>query len=141
MADLVLADTGPLVAFLDRNDPYHLWACERIREFTGPLLTCEAVLSECAHLTERADPGNQQLMTLLRLGGLRLTYSLRPDLEAVATQMAKYRDVPMSLADACLVRMSELHDRARVFTLDSDFKRYRRHGRQAIPLIIPGPTR
>jgi predicted nucleic acid-binding protein len=66
---------------------------------------------------------------------------LRPDLEAVATQMAKHRDVPMSLADACLVRMSELHDRARVFTLDSDFKRYRRHGRQAIPLIIPGPTR
>lgn len=137
MADLVLADTGPLVAFLGRNDPYHLWACERMREFTGPLFSCEAVLSECAHLTERADPGNQQLMTLLRLGGLRLTYSLRPDLEAVATYMAKYRDFPMSLADACLVRMSELHSGCRVFTLDSDFKRYRRHGRQTIPLICP----
>jgi hypothetical protein len=43
----------------------------------------------------------------------------------------------MSLADACLVRMSELHDNARIFTLDSGFKLYRRHSRQAIPLIFP----
>lgn len=137
MADPVLADSGPLVAFLDRNDPFHAWACVTMRKLEGPLLTCEAVLSECAHLTERVDVGNQQLMTLLRLGGLRIAYSMRPDLEAIATLMAKYHDVPMSLADACLVRMSELHDRARIITLDSDFRLYRRHSRHSIPLIIP----
>ncbi len=137
MADLVLADSGPLVAFLDRNDPFHAWACATMRELEGPLLTFEAVISECAHLTEHIDIGNEQLMGLLRLGGLRLAYSVRPDLEALATLMRKYHDIPMSLADACLVRMSELHDRARVFTLDAEFKLYRRHGRQAIPLIAP----
>ena len=137
MADLVLADSGPLVAFLDRNDPFHDWACTRVRELDEPMFTCEAVVSECAHLTERSDFGNQRLMTVLRAGGLRLVFDLKHQLDPVARLMAKYHDLPMSLADACLVRISELHDRARVFTLDADFKLYRRHGRQAIPLIIP----
>jgi predicted nucleic acid-binding protein len=133
MADLVLADAGPLVAFLDRNDPAYAWSCAQIRGFTGPMFTCEAVLSECAHLTEHSDPGNQQLLALLRTGGLRISYTLKHDFDAVGTLMAKYSDV----ANACLVRMTELHDRARVFTLDSDFRRYRRHSRQTIPLISP----
>jgi predicted nucleic acid-binding protein len=137
MADPVLADSGPLVAFLDRNDPFHDWACGIMRSLEGPLITCEAVISECAHLTERIDFGNQQLMTMLRLGGLRLAYSLKPDLEAVAALMAKYQDIPMSLADACLVRMSEQSEGVRLFTIDSDFKFYRRRGRHAIPLIVP----
>jgi len=137
MADPVLADAGPLVAFLDRNDPAYAWSCAQIRSFSGPMFTCEAVLSECAHLTEHSNPGNQQLLALLRTGGLRISYTLKHDFDAVAALMAKYSDVPMSLADACLVRMTELHDRARVFTLDSDFKRYRRHSRQTIPLITP----
>lgn len=51
--------------------------------------------------------------------------------------MRRYADVPMSLADACLVRMSELSDDASVLTLDSDFRIYRRLGRQAIPLLTP----
>ena len=137
MADPVLADSGPLVAFLDRNDPFHAWACTVIRELDRPLLSCEAVLSECAHLTKGVDIGNQKLMALVRSGGLRLAFDLRTHLDPVATLMGKYHDVPMSLADACLVRMSELHDNARIFTLDSDFKLYRRHSRQAIPLIFP----
>ncbi len=139
MADLVLADSGPLVAFLDRNDPFHDWACTQIRDLTEPLSTCEAVLSECAHLTESLDPGNQRLMALPRAGGLRVAFDLKHHVEAIAFLLAKYHDVPMSLADACLVRLTELHDGARVFTLDSDFKLYRRHRRLAIPLIFP-PT-
>lgn len=108
-----------------------------MRSFGSPMLTCEAVISECGHLTEQSDPGNQKLLTMLRAGGLRIAFDLENDLAAISALMAKYHDTPMSLADACLVRMSELHDRARVFTLDSDFKRYRRHGRQTIPLIFP----
>ncbi|HNG34544.1 MAG TPA: pilus assembly protein, partial [Blastocatellia bacterium] len=56
---------------------------------------------------------------------------------AVSKLLEKYADVPMSFADACLVRMSELYPDSAVFTLDSDFKIYRRNGRQAIPLIFP----
>ncbi|MND09493.1 hypothetical protein D3C83_328720 [compost metagenome] len=55
----------------------------------------------------------------------------------MARLVAKYREIPMAVADACLVRMAELRTDARVFTIDSDFKIYRRHGRQAIPLIFP----
>ena len=135
----VLADTGPLVAFLDRNDPGHAWACAQFQRFTAPVLTCEAVLSEAAHLTIHIDPGARRLIDLLRADGLRLAFDLNDHLEAVAALLAKYHDVPMSLADACLVRMSELHDGARIFTIDSDFKLYRRHSRQAIPLIYPAP--
>ena len=135
----VLADTGPLVAFLDRNDPLHDWACAQIQGFRSPMLTCEPVLSECAHLTVPCDPGARRLMELLHLDGLRLAFDLDDHLRATASLLAKYHDVPMSLADACLVRMSELHDRARVFTLDADFKIYRRHSRQTIPLIMPDP--
>jgi len=43
----------------------------------------------------------------------------------------------MSLADACIVRMSEIHDRHAVLTLDSDFLVYRKHGRTSLPLIHP----
>jgi hypothetical protein len=52
--------------------------------------------------------------------------------------MRKYRDLPATLADACLVRMSEVHVDSVVFTLDRYFRVYRRNGRQAIPLISPG---
>ena len=133
----VVLDTGPLVAFLDRRDPYHEWACGCIRELSNPMLICEAVLSEVVHLTAHFDSAGTRIHELLRGGGLLLAFDLGDHLEAVARLMAKYEDVPMSLADACLVRMSELHDRSRVFTLDSDFKLYRRNGRQAIPLIYP----
>lgn len=133
----VVLDTGPLVAFLDRHDPLHAWACACIREFSDPMLTCEAVLSESLHLTEHCDPAGRTILEMLRSGGLMLAFDLGDHLEAVSRLLVKYQDMPMSLADACLVRMSELHDRSRVFTLDSDFKLYRRNGRQAIPLIYP----
>ena len=139
MAVPVLVDTGPLVAFLDRNDPLHNWACSQVRELADPFLTCEAVLSECLYLTARFDPSGRGIHEMLQNGGLRIEFDLNDHLHAVARLMTKYQDVPMSLADACLVRMSELFDRSQVFTIDSDFKLYRRNGRQAIPLIFPQP--
>ena len=99
--------------------------------------TCEAVLSESLHLTEHCDAAGRIVFELLRSGGLSLAFDLDDHRETVSRLLAKYQDVPMSLADACLVRMSELHDRSRVFTVDADFKLYRRHGRQSIPLIYP----
>lgn len=137
MAAPVVLDTGPLVAFLDRHDPMHGWACACIRELSEPMLTCEAVISESLHLTEHCDPAGKTVFEMLRSGGLLLAFNLNDHQEAISRLLAKYQNIPMSLADACLVRMSELHDRSRVFTVDSDFKLYRRNGRQSIPLIYP----
>ncbi|MBC7366883.1 MAG: PIN domain-containing protein [Undibacterium sp.] len=137
MAASVVLDAGPLVALLDRNDPHHAWAHAQADQLIEPMITCEAVLSESAFLLDGIDPGYLRLNSFVREGFLRLAFDLDDHFAAVAALMAKYHDTPLSLADACLVRMTELHSNCRVFTLDSDFRRYRRHGRQTIPLICP----
>ncbi|MBM3852574.1 MAG: type II toxin-antitoxin system VapC family toxin [Verrucomicrobia bacterium] len=139
MGSPVVLDTGPLVAFINRRDARHRWAAEQLRSLEPPFLTCEAVISESLFLLRAAHHGVPTLLNLLREDLVRLAFDLDDHLEAVARLLTKYHGVPMSLADACLVRMSELHDQARVFTLDSHFQLYRRHSRQAIPLIFPGP--
>jgi predicted nucleic acid-binding protein len=133
----VLLDTGPLVAFLSADDAYHDWAQERWRNLSPPLLSCEAVITEAAFLLQRQDKSRAGLFALIQRGVVKLDFSLTEELPAVAALVDRYANVPMSLADACLVRMSEFWADARVFTLDEDFHLYRRHGRQAIPLIEP----
>ncbi len=139
MGSPVVLDTGPLVALLDRNDRWHIWAREQIKLLTEPMLTCEAVVSESVFVLGSLDPGLRRLTGLFREGVVLLGFDLDDHFDAVARLLAKYADVRMSLADACLVRMSELHSTARVFTLDADFRLYRRNGRQTIPLIYPAP--
>lgn len=137
MAGPVLIDSGPLVALLNRDEHDHLWVLEQFKQLYAELRTCEAVISESFFLVRHNPHGIAALLDLLDSGAIRLDFTLNGHLAVVTSLMRKYHDVPMSLADACLVRMSELHDGARVFTLDSDFKLYRRHGRQTIPMIYP----
>ena len=59
------------------------------------------------------------------------------DVESVLKLLQKYADVPMSLADACLVRMTETFSDPVILTTDSDFRIYRRHSRQVIPCVMP----
>jgi predicted nucleic acid-binding protein len=137
MAAPVLVDTGPLVALLDRHDPWHAWAAAQLESMTQPMLTCDAVLSECVFLLGTHDRGARRLFAMIADDIVRLGFDLDEHREGVSRLMAKYEKVPMALADACLVRMAELHTGSRVFTIDSDFRIYRRHSRQAIPLIFP----
>ena len=139
MGNIVLLDAGPLVAFIDGEDANHHWAAEPLRLLQPPFLTCEAVISESLFLLRRARQGVPTLLNMLQEDLVRLSFRCDDHLDAVTRLIAKYHNVPMSLADACLVRMSELHDGARVFTLDADFRLYRRHSRQTIPLIFPRP--
>ncbi len=132
-----IVDSGLLVALLDPREGRHLWARETLARLPLPWLTCEAALSEALFLLHL--PHARALEQLLRRGHVRLAFNLVDELLPVLDLRAKYASVPMSLADACLVRMSELHSTARVFTLDADFKLYRRNGRQTIPLIYPAP--
>jgi len=131
----VIADTGPIVAFLNARDRHHEWAVRRFSELRAPLLTCEAVLSEACFVLRAVRGGPEAVIDLVHRGALALPFSLEQEASSIRKLLVKYRDVPMSLADACLVRLSEQHAESAVVTLDGDFSVYRRHGRQAIPLI------
>ena len=77
-------------------------------------------------------------MELLANDVVRIDFRLHAEIDAVRGLMRKFATVPMSLADACLVRMSELEGQATIVTMDSDFRVYRRNRRQVIPTIMPG---
>lgn len=133
----LIVDTGPLVATLNRRDMSHSWAVERLKQYPPPLLTCEAVLSEAFFLLGRIHCGTAKLLAVLDSGALEVALSFRAEQAAVSKLMRKYADVPMSLADACLVRLSELFPEHRILTLDSDFRIYRRRRNAAVPVVMP----
>ena len=132
-----IVDTGPIVAFLDTRDPHHQWAQETFSGFRLPLVTCDAVLPEACFLVRQAKGGQNGVLGLVGRGIVALDFRLSSEFETVRKLMAKYASVPMSLADACLVRMTELDGRATVLTLDGDFRVYRRNGRQVVPVTMP----
>jgi len=133
----VLVDTGPLVALLNRRDRHHRWAREVFGTLQPPLGTCEAVLSEACFLLRRFPGGQDAVLSLLEHRVIEPAFSMSAEIPALRALMARYASVPMSLADACLVRMSELDGDSVVVTLDRDFAIYRRNHRQRIPTIMP----
>jgi uncharacterized protein len=132
-----LLDTGPLVAFLNRNDQWHEWAKAQMGALPPPLLTCEPVLTEACFLIHRNGGRPAEILKKVQTGVLVVALNIETEAAALETLMRRYEDTPMSLADACLVRLSEIHSDCTAFTLDADFRRYRRHGRQVIPLLAP----
>lgn len=135
MAKAVIADAGVLIALIARRDRHHVWAVLQSREFVAPWLTCEAALSEAFFLSGAM--GGKVLSAFLRRGLLEIRFDLGAEIEPVLALMDKYHNVPMSLADACLVRMTEIIADPIVLTTDSDFRLYRRHSRQVIPCVMP----
>jgi predicted nucleic acid-binding protein len=139
MARHVLVDTGPLVALLDRRDVHHRWVQQELANLHEPLLTCEAVLSEAFFLLSRIRRGASVLIDLLNNGPIltHRSFSFHQESSEILRHLERYSSVPMSFADACLVRMSEIERDSIIFTTDRDFLTYRRNRRQPIPLISP----
>ncbi len=137
MTELTIADSGILVAFLNKREQWHGWTLEQMNKLSPPFVTCEAVVTECCFLMKGESNGEQDVLGLISDELLKVDFSLQSEVAEIQTLMKKYENVPMSLADACLVRMSEFTKRAKIFTLDSDFWIYRRNGNEEIPLIIP----
>jgi predicted nucleic acid-binding protein len=135
MAANVLADAGFLVALLSRRDAHHRWAAAQARQFEPPWHTCEAALSEGFHLL--GGEGGAALGALLHRQAVVVSFDLGDNLDAVLKFIGKYREVPASLADACLVRMTETLDDPIVLTTDGHFGIYRRHGRQVVSCVRP----
>ncbi|MHB8767225.1 MAG: type II toxin-antitoxin system VapC family toxin [Deferrisomatales bacterium] len=137
MTSPVVVDTGPIVAFLNRRDAHHRWARQEFAEVRPPLLTCEAVLSEACFLVRHLPGGPDAVLELVTRGAVEVSFALADELPRLRRLMARYADRPMSLADACLVRLAEQYPASHVFTTDGDFRVYRKNDRRAIPLIAP----
>ncbi len=133
----ILLDTGPLVAYLNSHDMHHDWAQACWKEFDEPLLACESVVSEAIFcvMSERLEI--EPILQLVERKIIRVEFSWERNQADILRLLRKYSDQSMSVADACLVRMSELHLYSQVFTTDRDFLVYRRNGRQVIPVLSP----
>jgi len=132
-----IMDTGPLVAAFRRpgdKDPFTPWAARLIRSLPYPLFTCDAVLTEAAHFLCSA----VNLLEAVDRGLLVSRFDTQAAAPRLRVLVKKYADQPMDFADACLVYMSEQTKDCKIVTIDrSDFTVYRRHGREAIPLMLP----
>jgi predicted nucleic acid-binding protein len=122
---------------LDASDQHHAWAATCFKTIPAPLLTCEAAIAEAFHLLRKFRPAQEKLLDWIADGILRFPIMLENEIDPTVALWRRYADVPMSLADACLVRLAEVHSGSPVCTTDSDFSVYRVQRNRAIPLIHP----
>ena len=135
MAVSVVVDASFLVALLSRRDANQGWAAAQPQRFPPPRKTCDAALSEAFHLLGAR--GAPAFASLLRRRAVVSALHLGETPEEVLRLMHKYADVPMSFADACLVRITEILSEPVLLTTDTDFRIYRRLGRKTIPCVLP----
>lgn len=136
MIDAIL-DTGPLVGSLDEDDQWHAWSAKQFTTIRQPALTCDAVISEACFLLRGTPDSREKIFALVERGILRVVPILPDESPAVRTLLVRYGQ-RMDYADACLVRLSELHREHTIVTTDAeDFRIYRRFGRQALSLRTP----
>lgn len=137
MTDRGVVDSGPLVALLNPRDRYHQWARSMFEQVASPVWTCEPVITEACFLLRDTLPGVLAVLELLRRRVLQAPFRLDEEARAIQASLKRYASVPMSLADACLVRMVEQHPRSRLLTLDRHFRIYRTRDRRVIPTVMP----
>lgn len=129
-----IADTGFLVALARRADKHHQWAAELSEQITEPLLTCDAVLAEVAFHLGSARWALEMVESELVVS----TFTSQSHNQRLFELAEQFDDLQPDFADLCLVRMSELHPKHKVITVDRrDFTIFRRNGREPIPLILP----
>jgi len=134
---LLILDTSFLVAFLRERDEFHPWAVAALKARTGNIATCEAALAETFHLLRDRRDVCKHLLGAVAEKRIIIPFVLGEEGSAIEKLIDRYRNIPMSLADACLVRMAEIHTGSLVFTLDEDFKLYRKSNRQVIATVMP----
>ena len=121
----VLLDTGVIVALLGRDERHHDECVDALRTLSGPLVTCEAVLTECCHLLRGRGKAVETVIENVERGVFRMPTRLDEIAGPVRALMKRYARVPMSLADACLVHLAGELETGDILTLDHDFEIYR----------------
>ena len=137
MHQKIILDTSPLVALVNKRDGTHEWAKQQWSQIKPPLLTCESVITESFFLLRNTHGGQEAIVQLIERNVIKLEFNLEEEISSIKDLLTRYQSVPVSLSDACLVRMTELNTNSPVFTLDSDFRIYRKNRNQIIDLIIP----
>ncbi|MDX2128080.1 MAG: PIN domain-containing protein [Chloroherpetonaceae bacterium] len=133
----VIVDTGPLVAFINKKDQFHLWSKKVFESISPPLITCESVISESVYLLKKYPNGVNIIFQILERGLVKVDFSLANEINNVKGLVEKYSDVLMSVADACLVRLAELNPKTPILTVDSDFLIYKMFGNKSLVTISP----
>ena len=129
-----ILDAGPLIAALNRRDHYHRWACDTLEHIGPPFHSCAEAMAEAAAVTGQP----AAIVEMIQSGEIIISFDLSEQAPGVLSLLNKYADREMDLADACIVRMTELMADVRVVTLDrTDFAAYRRNGRGIIPIMVP----
>lgn len=129
-----ILDAGPLIAALNRGDEHHRWACQTLAQLGPPFYSCAEAMAEAAAMTRQP----AAVVEMIQSAEIVLAFDLSEQCASVLALLKKYADREMDLADACIVRMSELAGDCRVVTFDrGDFAVYRRNGRDLIPMIAP----
>ncbi len=134
--DAVLVDAGPLIAILDKSDRFHEQALEVLRSIHDPLMTVWPAFAEAMYLLGDSFQSQAALWDMVLSAGVRLASLDETDAKRMKELMRKYRDQPMDLADAALVRVAEREGYRRIFTFDRHFRTYR-VGRGAVLSVIP----
>ncbi len=137
MRQKVILDTGPLVALINRREHFHDWTKEQWSQIKPPLLTCEAVIVESCFLLKNASGARDAIFSLIKKEQLIIPFKIWEEITAIDMLINRYESVPMSLADACLVRMIEKKLGNVILTIDSDFLIYRQNKNEIIPIISP----
>ena len=129
-----IADAGLLIAFLDRLDKHHQWAARIFGRESPPFYTAEPILAEVSAVLGSAD----DVLRMVEVGDLVLSLDLGKEVSSVRSLVAKYKNRPMDLGDACCVRLAEIMSGSVVYTVDrTDFTVYRKNGRQPVPCVFP----
>ncbi len=126
---MILVDAGPLVAIISADDQHHQRCTAALPLIREPMLTVWPALSEAMYLLRSSLQAQEELWQMIEDGSLRIADLDLDDCSRMRNLMRKYRDLPMDLADAALVRLAERERISRIFTIDRrDFEVYRPAG-------------
>ena len=132
----VLLDTGAIVASLDRSEIHHRRALELMEGLTAPLVTCEPVITEACHLLRNLPGLRDLVLKNVAAGVFQVPFQLHNSVSSVERILAKYRDHPIDLADACLIQMANEFETGEILTLDHDFQFFRWGRNNTFELLI-----
>ena len=131
-----LIDAGPLIALFNNSDRYHQSVLEFIRDYQGVLLTTWPVITEVCYMLNFSNQAQTDFLKWISIGAVRIHEIGNLSMDRLIELINKYNDVPMDLADASLVLVSEETVITEIISIDSDFNIYRNNNHKFLKNIF-----